>query len=85
MHMVHTSSARGAQLIRRAGEAGLCDATCETCRHCLLHSDKDVENRGAPAKCAPPLRWARSAGTWSCPSILRQSGGAGMSEMMALP
>ncbi len=56
VHVVHTSSARGAQLIRRAVEAGLCDATCETCPHYLLLSDKDVEVRGPQAKCAPPLR-----------------------------
>ena len=56
VHVVHTSSARGAQLVRRAVEAGLCDATCETCPHYLLLTDKDVEGRGAPAKCAPPLR-----------------------------
>ena len=56
VHVVHTSSARGAQLIRRAVEAGLCDATCETCPHYLLLTDRDVEDQGAPAKCAPPLR-----------------------------
>jgi allantoinase len=56
VHVVHTSSARGAQLIRRAVEAGLCDATCETCPHYLLLSEKDVEGRGPSAKCAPPLR-----------------------------
>ncbi len=56
LHVVHTSSARGVQLIRKAVEAGLCDATCETCPHYLLLSDEDVERMGARAKCAPPLR-----------------------------
>ena len=55
LHVVHTSSARGVQLIRAAVEAGLCDATCETCPHYLL-LDEDVEAVGARAKCAPPLR-----------------------------
>jgi len=56
LHVVHTSSARGVQLIRQATEAGLCDATCETCPHYLLLSAEDVEAMGARAKCAPPLR-----------------------------
>jgi allantoinase len=56
VHVVHTSSARGAQLIRRAVEEGLADATCETCPHYLLLTDKDVEDRGPAAKCAPPVR-----------------------------
>src|SRR5208337_979292 len=42
--------------IRHAVEAGLCDATCETCPHYLLLSSDDVETMGARAKCAPPLR-----------------------------
>ena len=56
VHVVHTSSARGARLIRRAVEDGLADATCETCPHYLLLTDKDVEDRGPAAKCAPPVR-----------------------------
>jgi len=56
IHVVHTSSARGVGLIRRAVEAGLCDATCETCPHYLLLSVDDMEMIGARAKCAPPLR-----------------------------
>ena len=56
LHVVHTSSARGVELIRRAVEAGRCDATCETCPHYLLLSGEDVEHLGARAKCAPPLR-----------------------------
>jgi len=56
LHVVHTSSARGVQLIRNAAEAGQCDATCETCPHYLLLSAQDMERMGARAKCAPPLR-----------------------------
>ena len=56
LHVVHTSSARGVRLIRQAVEAGLCDATCETCPHYLLLSAEDMEALGARAKCAPPLR-----------------------------
>jgi allantoinase len=56
IHIVHTSSARGVDLVRRAVEARLCDATCETCPHYLLLSSADVEKMGARAKCAPPLR-----------------------------
>ncbi len=58
LHVVHTSSARGAALIRAAVDAGPCDATCETCPHYLLLCDRDVEELGARAKCAPPVRSA---------------------------
>ena len=54
VHVVHTSSARGAQLIRRAVEQGLCDATCETCPHYLLLTDRDVEGRGPAGKMRSP-------------------------------
>lgn len=56
LHVVHTSSARGVELIRQAADAGLCDVTCETCPHYLLLSEEDVEKLGAAAKCSPPLR-----------------------------
>jgi len=56
LHVVHTSSARGVELIRQAADAGLCDVTCETCPHYLFLSEEDVEELGAPAKCSPPLR-----------------------------
>ena len=56
LHVVHTSSARGVQIIRDAAEAGTCDVTCETCPHYLVLSQSDVERLGAKAKCAPPLR-----------------------------
>ncbi len=56
LHVVHTSSARGARLIREATAAGLADVSCETCPHYLFFTDSDVERLGARAKCAPPLR-----------------------------
>ncbi|HUI69302.1 MAG TPA: allantoinase AllB [Spirochaetia bacterium] len=56
LHIVHTSSARGVRLVRRAVQDGLCDASCETCPHYLLLSDLDVMRIGARAKCAPPIR-----------------------------
>jgi allantoinase len=56
LHVVHTSSSRGVELVRQAVEARLCDASCETCPHYLLLSEEDVLRLGAPAKCAPPLR-----------------------------
>ena len=56
LHVVHTSSARGARLIREAVAAGLADVSCETCPHYLFFTDSDVERLGARAKCAPPLR-----------------------------
>ena len=58
LHVVHTSSARGVELVRAAVESGLCDATCETCPHYLLLCDNDVQDLGARAKCAPPVRSA---------------------------
>lgn len=56
LHVVHTSSSRGVELVRQAADTGQCNATCETCPHYLLLSEGDVEKLGAPAKCAPPLR-----------------------------
>jgi allantoinase len=56
LHVVHTSSARGARLIRAAAAEGLADVSCETCPHYLFFTDTDLESLGARAKCAPPLR-----------------------------
>ena len=56
LHVVHTSSARGVGLIRRAVEEGRSDATCEVCPHYLFFTGDDMERLGARAKCAPPLR-----------------------------
>ncbi|HUJ73966.1 MAG TPA: allantoinase AllB [bacterium] len=56
IHIVHTSSSWGVQLVRNAVQAEQCQVTCETCPHYLLLSAADVMRVGAPAKCAPPLR-----------------------------
>ncbi len=56
LHVVHTSSAPGVQLIRQAAAAGLCDVSCETCPHYLLLTDDDMERLEGRATCAPPLR-----------------------------
>ncbi len=59
VHIVHVSSARGINLVRRAADSGIADATCETCPHYLLLSEEEALRIGAPAKCAPPLRPTR--------------------------
>lgn len=56
LHVVHTSSALGARLIREAAAAAKADVSCETCPHYLFLADSDVVRLGARAKCAPPLR-----------------------------
>ncbi len=57
VHVVHVSTARGVELVEHARANGL-DASCETCPHYLLLSEADVDELGAVAKCAPPLRSA---------------------------
>ena len=55
LHIVHVSTARGVQLVREAAARGV-RATCETCPHYLYFSEADLLAKGAPLKCAPPLR-----------------------------
>jgi allantoinase len=55
LHVVHVSSAGGADLVARARARGV-DATCETCPHYLTLDEDDAARIGALAKCAPPLR-----------------------------
>ena len=55
LHVVHVSSGQGVAMIAAAKRAGV-DVTCETCPHYLTLTDADMENIGAAAKCAPPLR-----------------------------
>jgi allantoinase len=65
VHVVHVSTARGVELVARARASGM-DATCETCPHYLLLGERDVEELGAIAKCAPPLRSeAERDGLWA--------------------
>ena len=59
VHVVHITNPRGAELIRRAVAAGRVDATAETCPHYLYFTDRDMEEIGPRAKCAPPLREER--------------------------
>ncbi len=56
VHVVHISTRRGVELVRRAVAAGRVDATAETCPHYLFFGDRDLEAIGPRAKCAPPLR-----------------------------
>jgi allantoinase len=55
LHIVHVSCPDGIDLIQEARNAGV-RVTAETCPHYLLLTDDSVEEIGAPAKCAPPLR-----------------------------
>jgi len=57
LHVVHISTARGAELIHEARQRGI-DATGETCPHYLLYVEDDMERMGGIAKCAPPFRTA---------------------------
>jgi allantoinase len=55
LHIVHVSSGKGIALVSAAKQAGV-DVSCETCPHYLVLTEDDVEQLGAAAKCAPPLR-----------------------------
>jgi allantoinase len=55
LHIVHVSSGRGVAAVAEARARGI-DVTCETCPHYLVLTERDMEQLGAVAKCAPPLR-----------------------------
>jgi allantoinase len=55
LHIVHVSSGAGVNLVSEAQKRGV-DVTCETCPHYLVLKAEDMEEMGARAKCAPPLR-----------------------------
>ncbi|MFN2476654.1 MAG: allantoinase AllB [Chthoniobacterales bacterium] len=55
LHIVHVSCGSGVALIAEARARGI-DVTCETCPHYLVLTDDHLEQLGAVAKCAPPLR-----------------------------
>jgi allantoinase len=57
LHVVHVSSGEGIAAVVAARQRGV-DATCETCPHYLVLEAADMEQIGAAAKCAPPLRGA---------------------------
>ena len=64
LHIVHVSSPEGVALAREAKSRGV-DVSIETCPHYLLLTEQDVVDRGAPAKCFPPLRPdAQRLGLW---------------------
>lgn len=58
LHFVHISSAAAVEKIEKAKAEGL-DVTVETCAHYLLFNHDDLVEKGAVAKCAPPLREKR--------------------------
>ncbi|MCA9839702.1 MAG: allantoinase [Trueperaceae bacterium] len=55
LHIVHVSNARGMALISDARMLGA-QVSSETCPHYLHFSSDDLLQKGAIAKCAPPLR-----------------------------
>ncbi len=55
VHIVHVSTALGADLIAAAQRLGA-DVSGETCPHYLLYTEADMERLGGIAKCAPPFR-----------------------------
>ncbi len=55
LHIVHVSTGRGVALVAAARERGV-NVSCETCPHYLVLTEDDMEQLGALAKCAPPLR-----------------------------
>lgn len=55
LHFVHISSPEALKVIDTAKAAGA-NITVETCAHYLLFNHDDLRQRGAVAKCAPPLR-----------------------------
>lgn len=55
LHIVHVSCGSGVALVVAARARGI-DVTCETCPHYLVLTADDMEQLGAVAKCAPPLR-----------------------------
>ena len=55
LHIVHISTSKGVELVTQAKARGV-DVTAETCAHYLWFTEESVEELGAVAKCAPPLR-----------------------------
>lgn len=55
LHIVHVSCGSGVALVADARARGI-DVTCETCPHYLVLTEQNMEQLGAVAKCAPPLR-----------------------------
>jgi allantoinase len=70
VHIVHVSTAQGAELIDAAKRLGA-DVSGETCPHYLLYTDADMERLGGVAKCAPPFRTlADRESLWRMPMVV---------------
>ncbi|MET3807439.1 allantoinase [Nakamurella sp. UYEF19] len=57
-HIVHLSSAAGAQLVREAKAAGV-PITAETCPHYLTLAAETIPDGSPQFKCCPPIRGSR--------------------------
>ncbi len=55
VHICHVSHPMVAQVVKEAMAEGL-PVTAETCPHYLAFSEEIVFEKGAPAKCTPPMR-----------------------------
>ena len=55
VHICHVSHPMSAQLVKEAIYEGL-PVTAETCPHYLGYTEEFVLEKGAPAKCTPPMR-----------------------------
>ena len=65
LHVVHVSTARGAEMIVAARRRGA-PVTCETCPQYLLLSDARLRGEGGHRfLCSPPLRDAATRAAWS--------------------
>jgi allantoinase len=70
VHIVHVSTAQGAELIDAAKRLGA-DVSGETCPHYLLYTDADMARMGGIAKCAPPFRTpADRENLWRMPMVV---------------
>jgi allantoinase len=70
LHVVHVSTAGGAELIDEAKRQGV-DVSGETCPHYLLYRGDDLARIGGTAKCAPPFRSNQDReALWSMPIVV---------------
>ncbi len=71
LHVVHVSTAQGAELIEATKRLGADVVSGETCPHYLLYTNADMERMGGIAKCAPPFRTPVDRDyLWSMPMIV---------------
>jgi allantoinase len=70
LHIVHVSTAQGAELIDAANGLGA-DVSGETCPHYLLYTEDDLDRMGGLGKCAPPFRTRRDRERlWRMPMVV---------------